>query len=89
MTEPKAQPRVVEEMVVGRRYLVEYQLHGMRIPRMMLAELIEVNQQPGHTTLIFSGRPQFGTVTLDKKVIRAVSLHTVPDRPNFADKKVR
>ncbi len=88
MTSPKPHPLMVSDLVTGQRYKVHYQLDGQRVPRVMLAKLVEVVVSKNDTTLYFDGRPEFGTVTLTKKVIRSMDLFVGTVR-NFADRKVK
>jgi hypothetical protein len=56
-------------MVSGKKYWVRYRIPGLhRADRTMIARFLAVRG----TELIFSGRPQFGSVELDKKHVLVV-----------------
>lgn len=61
-------------MSTGKKYRIVYQLEGQRRQREMVAQFIDYNEN----TLIFSGRPRFGTTSLNAKQIKATP-EEVPD----------
>lgn len=71
----------------GEKYLVKYRIPGVhRVPRLMLASFMGVEDN----TLLFSGRPVFGTSSIRKEWVLETSFVPVTDpRQPFADQKER
>jgi hypothetical protein len=69
----------------GEKYLVKYRIPSMhRVPRFMLATFIGVVDG----SLVFSGRPVFGTTYIRKEHLEEAVLVSADDpREPFADRK--
>lgn len=96
MTEPrrKQQPvgvplRMSDQMFTGDKYKIEYKIPGVhRVHRQMVATFLGTRREGSKTFLDFSGRPVFGTTSLDRAHIGVVMLAESNAEP-YTDRKVR
>lgn len=87
------EPRVVkagvtktwtQAMIIGRRYKVRYQIPGMKVVRECLVEYVGEEADK----LVFSGRPTFGTIHINKSWITSTEW-MIADVECYVDKIVK
>jgi hypothetical protein len=64
------------ELVPGRRYRIRYRQVGYRLDREIIAEFMDAD----NSTIRFSGRPQFGTASLNMRETEIMSVSPTTDR---------
>lgn len=73
-----------------RRYIFRYKLDGQRVAREGMAVYVDRTvKNNGTIDLVFSGRPEFGTLTLNSEQVQSIYPMSGLPAPCYIDKKVR